>query len=159
LSPEAIKTRTLEALWQMSLTGSRQRPLILVVEDLHWIDATSEECFASLVERMVGAPILCLFTYRPGYRPAWIDKSYSTQVALPSLAHDDSRHMVQEVLRTIQFPDTVIQVILAKAEGNPFFLEELARSVVEQGAGHAVPVVPDTIQAVLAARIDRLAPE
>src|SRR5260221_1397438 len=61
LSPEAIKIRTFEALWQMSLAGSRRRPLIITVEDLHWSDAISQECFASLVERLAGAPMLCLF--------------------------------------------------------------------------------------------------
>jgi class 3 adenylate cyclase len=69
LSPEAIKTRTFATLRQMSLRGSQRQPLILAVEDLHWIDQTSEACFASLVESLAGSPILLLCTYRPGYRP------------------------------------------------------------------------------------------
>lgn len=157
LSPEVIKTRTLEVLWQMSLAGSRQRPLILAVEDLHWSDVTSEECFTALVERLAGAPILCLFTYRSGYRPPWMDKSSMTQIALHRLASEESVQMVQDLRQhLVPLPDEVLQTIVAKAEGNPFFLEELWRSVVEQRDGQAVP---DTIQAVLAARLDRLAPD
>ena len=85
LSPETIKTRTFDTLRQMSLRGSRQRPLLLEVEDLHWIDKTSEDYLMSLVESLVGAPILLLGTYRPGYRPPWVEKSYATQVALRPL--------------------------------------------------------------------------
>ena len=84
LSPEARKARTLTAVTQMCLNGSRQ-PLILEIEDLHWIDASSDECLTALVERMAGAALLVLVTYRPGYRPAWIDKSYVTQVSLQPL--------------------------------------------------------------------------
>ena len=72
-APEAIKARTFETLRQMALQGSQRRPIIFVVEDLHWIDETSEEYLASLVESLAGAPILLLCTYRPGYRPPWID--------------------------------------------------------------------------------------
>src|SRR5262249_6682983 len=76
LTPEAIRTRTFETLKQMSLKGSQLRPLILEIEDLHWIDKTSEAYLASLVESVVGVSLLLLTTYRPGYRPPWIDKSY-----------------------------------------------------------------------------------
>ena len=140
----------------MCLNGSRQRPLILEIEDLHWIDASSDECLAALVERMAGAPLLVLVTYRPGYRPAWIDKSYVTQVALQPLTSQDSLRVVQAVLPTVAPSAPLVPQLLAKADGNPFFLEELARTVVEQGADAPSPTVPDTVQAVLLARIDRL---
>src|SRR5438874_701812 len=154
LSPEAIKTRTFATLRQMSLRGSQRQPLILAVEDLHWIDQTSEACFASLVESLAGAPILLLCTYRPGYRPPWLEKSYATQIALRRLTPPDSLAVVHAVLQRV-LPDSLSQVILDKAEGNPFFLEELTRAVVEHGDLRALPAVPDTIQGVLAARIDR----
>ena len=156
LSPETIKTRTFDTLRQMSLRGSRQRPLLLEVEDLHWIDKTSEDYLMSLVESLVGAPILLLGTYRPGYRPPWVEKSYATQVALRPLASRDSLVVVHSVAPREQLSDHLTQVILAKAEGNPFFLEELTRAVVEQGELQADVAVPDTIQGVLMARIDRL---
>jgi class 3 adenylate cyclase/DNA-binding winged helix-turn-helix (wHTH) protein/predicted ATPase len=156
LSPEARKARILTAFTQMCLNGSRQLPLILEVEDLHWIDPSSDECLAALVERMAGAPLLVLVTYRPGYRPAWIDKSYVTQVALQPLTSQDSLRVVQAALPTVALSAPLVPQLLAKADGNPFFLEELARTVVEQGTDAPSPTVPDTVQAVLLARIDRL---
>jgi tetratricopeptide (TPR) repeat protein len=165
LSPEAIKARTFEALRQMALHGSRRRPLIFVVEDLHWVDKTSEEYLAMLVENLAGAPILLLCTYRPRYLPPWIDHSYSTQIPLQRLAPPDSMSVVRSVLQTDDTSLPLMQVILDKAEGNPFFLEELARAVVERedlGTGPtdvSSMTVPDTVQGVLMARIDRLSEE
>jgi len=156
LDPEARKARTLTALTQMCLNGSRQRPLILELEDLHWIDPSSDEYLTALVERMAGAPLLVLATYRPGYRPTWIDRSYVTQIALQPLTSQDSLRVVQTVLQTVALGAALVPQLLTKADGNPFFLEELARTVVEQGANAPFPTVPDTVQAVLLARIDRL---
>jgi len=156
LSPETRKARTLAAVTQMCLNGSRPQPLILEIEDLHWVDASSDECLTALVERMAGAALLLLVTYRPGYRPTWVDKSYATQVSLQPLTQQDSLRVVQAVLpATVQTAPLVPQ-LLTKAEGNPFFLEELARTVTEQGADVLSTAVPDTVQAVLMARIDRL---
>ncbi len=156
MSPEAIKAHTLETLRQMSLKGSRQRPIVFAVEDLHWTDKTSEECFASLVENLTGAPILFLLTYRPGYRPPWIEKSYATQMALQPLALQDSLSVVHAILQTESVPDSLRELILTKAEGNPFFLEELACAVGEQGELRPTAAVPNTIEEVLLDRIDRL---
>jgi DNA-binding NtrC family response regulator/predicted ATPase len=158
LSPQAIKARTFETLIQMSLNGSWQRPLVLEVEDLHWIDATSEEWLTALVERVAGVPILVLVSYRPGYRPRWVDKSYATQLTLRRLTPRDSLQVLRAVLHSERIPAGLAQAIVARADGNPFFLEELARTVVEQGDRRPPLAVPDTIHAVLAARIDRLPP-
>jgi predicted ATPase len=134
--------------------GSQQRPLVLEVEDLHWIDATSEEWLAVLVERVAGAPILVLTTYRHGYRPLWLDKSYTTHLSLQRLTPPDSARVVQAALDDARIPAALAQQILARADGNPFFLEELTWIVVERG-DHRLPLtVPDTIHAVLSARID-----
>jgi predicted ATPase len=140
----------------MCLNGSRQQPLIVEVEDLHWLDASSDEWLTALVEQMMGVPILVLVTYRPGYRPGWIDKSYATQVALQPLTPQESLQVVQAVLPTAVPTAPLVPRLLATGEGNPFFLEELAQTVVEQGAEASTPTVPDTVQAVLLARIDRL---
>ena len=156
LTPEATKARTFETLRQMALRGSQRRPIIFVIEDLHWIDETSEEYLASLVESVARAPILLLCTYRPGYRPPWIAHSYATQISLPRLDPRDSLGVVQSVLQTEQVPGPLAEVILAKAEGNPFFLEELARAVAEHDDFRAELAVPDTVQGVLMARVDRL---
>jgi predicted ATPase/DNA-binding winged helix-turn-helix (wHTH) protein len=157
--PTVRKPRTFEVLCQLSLHRSQQQPLVMAIENLHWIDPTSEEYLAALVEHLVGAPILLLLTYRPGYRPLWIDKSYATQLTLPQLTPSDSLTVVQSVLQTQALPDVLVQRVLTKAAGNPFFLEELTRAVLEHDTGAIPQTVPDTIQAVLTARIDRLLTE
>ena len=143
------------------------------MEDLHWMDPTSEEFLAALVEGLPGAAILVLGTYRPGYRPAWLEKSYATQLTVPPLSAHDSVQIVQAVLQQEIVPPPLAEALLAKAQGNPFFLEELAQTLVEQEAGQGKPPgqashsrstlpdlpLPPTVQAVLAARIDRLASE
>lgn len=159
MPPEVIKARTFEALHQLTLCSSRRVPCILEVEDLHWIDTTSDAYLAALVERLAGAPILLLLTFRPGSQPTWLDKSYATQMALQPLGSDDSRQMVQAILGHTPIIASLEQRLLAKAEGNPFFLEELAYTVAEKDGRQPILVVPDTIQAVLTARIDRLLPE
>jgi DNA-binding NtrC family response regulator len=156
LSPEALRQRLHETLWQLSLRGSQQRPLILAVEDLQWVDPSSEAVFAMLVDRLAGAPILFLATYRPGYRPVWLERSYATQLVLPPLSPQDSQRVVQAVWPAGPSPAPVTQAILARAEGNPLFLEELTRAVLEQGEAPAAAAVPETLQGVLLARIDRL---
>jgi predicted ATPase len=157
-SPHAQRARTFEVLEQLCLSSSRQRPLILEIENLHWIDPTSEEWLMSLVERLAGAPILLLVSFRPGYRPSWMDKSYATQLALQRLSVDHSRRVVQAVRHAVAVSDNLVQAIVAKADGNPFFLEELTRAVVEYSDDPASLAIPDTVQAVLTARIDRLPP-
>jgi predicted ATPase len=159
LTPEAIRTRTFETLKQMSLNGSQRRPLIFEIEDVHWVDKTSEAYLASLVESLPGTAMLLLTTYRPGYRPPWIDKSYATQLSLRSLTLPDSATVVHSTSQHTVLPEPLQQRIIEKAEGNPFFLEELTRAVIEHGEFQADIAVPDTIQGALSARIDRLPEE
>ena len=154
--PEAIKARTCALLREMVLRGSRRHPLIIVVEDLHWIDALSEEYAATLVERAAGARLLLVFTYRPGYRPRWADGSHGTQLALPLLTPDESRDVVRAVLGGRALDEPVTERILSQAEGNPLFLEELTRAAADHGEVPAGAPVPDLVQDVLGARIDRL---
>jgi tetratricopeptide (TPR) repeat protein len=155
LSPEAVRSRTFETLRQMALQGSRHRPIVFVGEDFHWIDRTSEECVAALVDHLAGAPILLIVTYRPGYRPPWSDKSYTTQLALQPLSPEESLSVLRSILGR-PLTETMARSILAKAEGNPFFLEELARAVGEQADLPGTWAVPGTIEEVLLARIARL---
>ncbi len=156
VSPEALRRRTVEALRQLSLQGSQQRPLILAIEDLQWTDPSSEAFFTSLVECLAGAPIVFMATYRPGYRPPWLGQSYATQLTLPPLAPQDSRSMVQTICQAMPLPEPLVQSILTRSEGNPLFLEELTRAVLEQGDVRGEVTLPDTLQEVLLARIDRL---
>ncbi len=158
LSPEAIKTRMFDTLRRFCLGRSQRQPLVIVVEDLHWIDATSEEFLNSLVQHMAGAAILLLTSYRQGYQPKWMTKSYATQIALTRLPRQASVQVMQESLGDTPPTDDLTRNILSKADGNPFFLEELARVMAKRRHGAALHMVPDTIQAVLAARIDQLDP-
>jgi transcriptional regulator with AAA-type ATPase domain/tetratricopeptide (TPR) repeat protein len=159
LSSDVTKARIFETLRQLTLKRSRQAPLVIVVEDLHWIDSTSEEYLASLAEILPGARLLLVCTHRGGFRPSWIEKSYATQVALQPLAPEESLHIVRSVLGVDQAADALYELIVVKAEGNPFFVEELARTVREQIGGVTPMTVPDTVEEVLGGRIDRLAAE
>ena len=159
LSPEAVKANTFETLKRVTLRANQARPLIITLEDLHWIDRTSEELFASLIEGLPRIPLLLVTTYRPGYRPPWIEKSYATQIALPPLSPEESLRFAQSILPGQQLAEPLAQVILSRAEGNPFFLEELTRAVTDRGDFHVDIAVPDTVQGVLMARIERLPEE
>lgn len=154
LSPEALKAQNSAVLRQLVLRANRAGPSIVLIEDLHWIDRTSEEFLTSLVEALAGQPVLLLTTYRPGYQPPWMDRSYATQITLRPLMPRDSMKVVQSVLQDTAVGSGVSSNILGKAEGNPFFLEELARAILERG--EEGQVIPDTVQGVIAARIDRL---
>jgi DNA-binding NtrC family response regulator/tetratricopeptide (TPR) repeat protein len=156
LAPEAVQARTFQVMWQLSLEGSRRRPLILALEDIHWIDRASEVYLDSLVESLAGAAILLVLTYRPGSRPRWLEKSYATQISLQPLAPEESFAVVRSVVPTGALPEDLARRLVEKAEGNPFFLEELARTVEAQGEPGPDELVPDTIQEVLVTRIDRL---
>ena len=159
LTPDVTKARIFETLRQLTLKRSRQGPLVIVVEDLHWIDSTSEEYLSGLAEILPGARLLLVCTHRGGYRPSWIEKSYATQVALQPLAPEESLRIVRSVLGGEEAADSLYELIVAKAEGNPFFVEELARTVREQIGGTAPMTVPDTVEEVLGGRIDRLPAE
>jgi class 3 adenylate cyclase len=108
LTPEAIRTRTFDTLKQMSLKGSQQRPLIVEIEDLHWIDHTSQDYLASFVESLPGATILLLTSYRPGYRPPWIEKSYATQVPLHTLLPHNAVTVVHSTRQQKELPEPLI---------------------------------------------------
>ena len=150
------KAQTFETFRQMAFSLARQQPLVLAVENVHWIDPTSEECLASLAGSVHSAPLLLVMTYRPGYRPPWLGRSYASQLALRPLSVEASRRLLQSIVGEVPLRAEVEELVLTRAEGNPFFLEELGRAVVEHG-GEGPVAVPDTVQAVLAARMDRLA--
>lgn len=158
LSPETRKVRTIEIFLHLIWQTAQRHPLVIEIENLHWIDATSEALLSALVERLAGLPILLLVTYRPGYSAPWMAKSYVTQISLTGLKADHGQRVVEAVLGSRHLPETLLHEIVAKANGNPFFLEELARTVGQYEPPHATLVVPDSIQTVLASRIDQLPP-
>lgn len=158
LSPQALQERTFRILRRV-IRNARQGGLAVVeIEDLHWIDKASEEFLAFLVEGVASARMLLLLTYRSGYRPPWIEKSYATQITLRRLTDEESQVVLQAASGGAKLPDELVETALRKAEGNPFFLEELTRALVEDRSW-SESSVPDTIQGVLMARIDRLPEE
>jgi class 3 adenylate cyclase/tetratricopeptide (TPR) repeat protein len=161
LEPHAIKARTFQAMIDMVLHASRRSLVIMELEDLHWIDATSDDFLLALIEALAASRVLLLCTYRSGFQPKWLDRSYATQLSLRRLNDTDSRTLVAAALANLPsaevLPTDLSTEILDKAEGNPFFLEELARTLVEgRRGGNGGIAVPSTIQGVLMARIDRL---
>jgi transcriptional regulator with AAA-type ATPase domain/tetratricopeptide (TPR) repeat protein len=156
-SPDAIKAGISEALRQITLGASHHQPFLVVIEDLHWIDQASEELLASMVDGLPGAAVLFVVTYRPGYEPPWANRSFATQLSLPPLSNEDSLTVTRSVLPAAALPRPVAEMILSRAEGNPFFLEELALSIQDHGGLAGDLAVPDTVQGVLLSRIGRLA--
>lgn len=158
LPAETLRTQTIAALHWLFASLSQQQPCVLVLENLHWVDATSAAYLEALVERLAPLPMLLLVTYRPGagYRPPWLDKSYASQVALAPLDPEESRQLLRAVLRRPRLTPAVETQMLHRAEGNPLFLEELVSTMAAPQPRHQRGSLPDTIQALLAARIDRL---
>jgi len=153
-TPATVKARTFEALQELVIAQQTQGLVLIVIEDLQWIDKTSEDLLASLAELAVGTRIMLVTTFRHGYQAPWSGRSHVSQIALGPLSAEDSRRLVLSVLNTAS-PEPVVAMILARAEGNPFFLEELARAVGEQQDPMQLHV-PDTVHDVLAARIAHL---
>ncbi|HSE92463.1 MAG TPA: adenylate/guanylate cyclase domain-containing protein [Methylomirabilota bacterium] len=164
------RRRTLEALKRLVLREARIQPLLLVFEDLHWIDAETQALLDSLVEGLATAPLLLLVNYRPEYRHGWGNKTCYAQLRLDPLAPEDATQLLEALVGADPGLASLKRLLIERTEGNPFFLEESVRTMVEtdvlvgeRGAYRLArhgPIVqmPATVQAVLAARIDRLEP-
>jgi len=169
MDPKLRRVEIVQATHRLLERAAAQRPLVVVVEDLHWMDQATEEWLALVADGVAAAPIVMVLTSRPGYTPALADRPFHTRLALGTLSSADSLGLAAGLLGAGALPGPVQTLILDKAEGNPFFLEELVRSLVESGAlrqegetpalaiGADRIVVPDTVQDVLAARLERLA--
>ena len=155
MRPQQRHGETLDAIRRLLAKAAASRPQVVVIEDLHWIDAATEQVLASLVDGVPSIPLLLVLTYRPGHAPALGDRSFVTRVALASLTDEHSARMTEDILQSSGLPRTLVGLIAMKAEGNPFFVEEVVRSLRETGVDRIH--VPDTVQDVIAARIDRLA--
>jgi class 3 adenylate cyclase/tetratricopeptide (TPR) repeat protein len=152
--PRDLRARTFDALRRLLVAEAGRRPLVVLVEDLHWIDQTSEDFLTEFTSELPTVSILLLVTYRSGYSLPWIGKSFTSQLALRPLSPAASEKMVASILASGD--RRAAAVVAERGEGNPFFLEELARAARGQGVGPAGMTVPETVQQVLAARIDRL---
>jgi class 3 adenylate cyclase/tetratricopeptide (TPR) repeat protein len=171
LDPSQRRQRTLDSLKRVLLRESQVQPLVLVCEDLHWIDSETQALLNSLVESLPTARLLLLVNYRPEYQHGWGSKTYYTQLRLDPLPPASADEFLQALLGDDSSLLPLKQLLIARTEGNPFFLEESVRTLVETGMLVGAPgayrlaqplaslQMPATVQAVLAARIDRLPPE
>jgi predicted ATPase/class 3 adenylate cyclase len=168
LSPEGRKDRIIEALNRSTIMASQIRPLIMAIEDFHWIDKSSEDTLKALLDSISGERIFLIFTYRPEYVHTWGGKSYHSQITLNRLSNRESLSMVSNLLGTENIESELEDLILEKTEGIPFFIEEFIRSlqdlnVIERKDNtfhlakdiQAVSI-PSTIQDVIMARVDTL---
>jgi predicted ATPase len=171
LSFEARKDRIIKAIIRITIKASQIRPLIIAIEDLHWIDSNSEDYLKELLDSITGARVFLIFTYRPEYVHTWGAKSYHSQVTLNRLSNRESLAMVSHLLGTEEIDRQLEELILEKTEGVPFYIEEFIKSLkdlnaIERKNGkyylakdiQAVSI-PSTIQDVIMARVDKLPEE
>jgi class 3 adenylate cyclase/tetratricopeptide (TPR) repeat protein len=171
LDPVQRRYQTLEALKRVWLRESQVQPVVLVFEDLHWIDSETQALLDSLVDSLPTARLLLLVNYRPEYQHGWGSKTYYTQLRLDPLPPASAHAFLQALLGDDASLEPLKHLLIERTEGNPFFLEESVRTLVESEALVGKPgtyrlardlpsiQVPATVQAILAARIDRLPSE
>jgi TOMM system kinase/cyclase fusion protein len=169
LAPEQQKQQTLQALLTILLRIAAQQPVLLVVEDLHWVDPSTLELLSLLVDQGPTARILALFTFRPDFSPPWTGRSHCSQVTLHRLTRQQVAEMIRRVAHGKALPSEVVAQIVAKTDGVPLFVEELTKMVLESGllqeqaeryalTGPLPPLaIPATLHDSLMARLDRLA--
>jgi class 3 adenylate cyclase/tetratricopeptide (TPR) repeat protein len=171
LDPPQRRHRTLDACKRLLLRESQEQPLLLIFEDLHWTDPETQALLDGLVDSLPTGRVLLLVNYRPEYEHAWHRKTYYQQLRLDPLPATSAEELLDALMGNDGSLAPLKHLLTARTEGNPFFLEESVRSLVEAGAlvGERgryrleklveSTQVPTTVQAVLGARIDRLAPE
>ena len=167
VTPQRKKEKTFEALLRQVEGLSRQQPMLMVFDDLHWIDPSSRELLDRLMERVADWPVLLLAMFRPEFQPPWTGQPHVTMLTLPRLDRRDTAAMVANVAGNAALSSEIMKEIAERTDGVPLFVEELTKSVLEAGvqgaaALSAVPhpalSVPATLHASLMARLDRLGP-
>ncbi len=168
ISPKGKKDRIMSIYREIVSKGSERRPLVLVFEDLHWIDESSEELLKYVLEGIFGERVLLLFTYRPEFIHTWGGKSYHSQVNLNRFSNRETLAMVANLLGTDQIESALEEFILEKTDGIPFFIEELLKSlkdlnIIEKkddvyriAKDIQAVTIPATIEDVIMARVDSL---
>ena len=171
LDPVQKRMRTLDACKRLILREAQVQPLVLVFEDLHWIDGESQALLDGLVESLPTVQLLLLVNFRPEYPPRWSNKTYYTQLRIDPLSGENAEELLRILLGTDPSLKPLAHMLIERTEGNPLYLEESVRALVETSALEGergayrltTPLtriqVPATVQAILAARIDRLAVE
>ena len=168
MDPQQRRGEIFDALRRLTLRASEVRPQVTVFEDAHWMDQATEAYLLFMADSIPTSRVLRILTYRPGYVQPFGERTYHTRIALNTLSTEHSVEMAQALLATESLPEALKALIVRKAEGNPFFVEEVVKSLLEVGAlrragdGYVLAkrldeiFVPDTIQDVIMARIDRL---
>jgi predicted ATPase len=168
LPPQQQKQKTLEALLALLLELTAQQPVLLLVEDLHWIDPSTLEWLSLLLNQVPTTRLGLLMTARPDFQVPWSARAYLTQLTLGRFARPQVRQMVEGVTGGKRLPAEVVQQIVTKADGVPLFVEELTKTVLEAGGlreqedhyalTEPLPplAIPATLQDALMARLDRL---
>jgi class 3 adenylate cyclase/tetratricopeptide (TPR) repeat protein len=168
LDPEARKFGTFEAIKSLLLALVAERPLIIFLEDVHWIDKLSEDLFTYFSRSMFGHPVLMIAAYRPEGSPAWASGPHYERLGLETLGFDSSIKLVRNIVSGVPLDPELEKRIVDRTAGNPFFVEEVVRELIERkelvlSENRYVPIrsvddleIPNTIQGVLAARMDRL---
>jgi class 3 adenylate cyclase/tetratricopeptide (TPR) repeat protein len=171
LEPPDRRRRTLQTIKAILLRESRVQPLVLVFEDLHWIDGETQAILDSLLDSLPAVPILLLVNYRPEYQHGWGSRACYRQLRIDPLGGESADELLRALLGADPSLDALKRLLLERTQGNPFFLEESVRGLLEVGAlagergGHRLThsvtalLVPASVQALLASRIDRLAAE
>ena len=168
MDAQVRKRRTLDAIKRILLRESLNQPLMVIFEDLHWIDEETQALLNLLADSIGTAKILLLVNYRPEYSHQWGNKTYYTQLRLDPLGKESAEEMLAALLGDGASMAPLKRLIVERTEGNPFFMEEMVQALFDEGAlvrnGAAVRLtkplselkIPPTVQAILAARIDRL---
>ena len=167
LSPELKRERAMETLQRIVLKGSEQRPLIMVFEDLHWIDSATESLLKGILGNIPGSRVLLLFSYRPEYVHTWGGKSYHNQLNLNRLSNRESMSILSYLLGSDDIEEDLKELVLTKTEGIPFFIEEFVKSLknlslIEEREKFGLVKndqslsIPSTIQDMIMARVDAL---
>jgi class 3 adenylate cyclase len=162
-SPKRKRDMTLAALYRQLEGLSKTRPILIIVEDAHWADPSTVELLGLIVDRLQGLPVLLVVTYRPEFRPPWINQIDVVQLTLSRLGRRQAAMIAAKVSRVagaVELPDETLDRIVDHADGVPLFIEELTKGVLESGSatrdGSTALAVPRTLQASLMARLDRL---
>jgi class 3 adenylate cyclase len=170
LEPSELKERTIATLIAMTIAAARQVPLLMIIEDAHWIDPTSLDLINRLVEQLRHLPILVVTTFRPEFALPWTGRDNVTELPLNRLDRDLAVIMIDRMTSGKRLPAEVLDQIVAKTDGVPLFMEELTKSVLESGlvreengayvlASALTPLaIPSTLHDSLTARLDRLSP-
>jgi class 3 adenylate cyclase/tetratricopeptide (TPR) repeat protein len=170
MDPSIRRRRTREAVKSLIVRESLNQPLILIFEDLHWVDAESEALLQLIADSIGTAQILLMVNYRPEYRHNWGNKSYYTQLRLDPLGPDNAGELLTAMIGDAPALAPLKATIIERTQGNPFFMEEMVQVLFDQSVlvrdGVVVSIakpltsiqIPSTVKGILAARIDKLGP-